>query len=200
MRIPYVQKAPSTQDETEAAILNRVLTRRGPEGLLPLDRALLHSFPVADAWNTFLGAIRNQTKLSDSLREMLICRVAVLNEADFEWDHHAPILVKAGFPAENLDVLKAPDLEQQLATGSGSGSGFELSSKDLAALLYTDEMTKNVKVASSTFRRLQEHFNHREIVEITATIGAYNCVSRFLVALDVLKGAMLKMIRSAPRL
>jgi alkylhydroperoxidase family enzyme len=117
---------------------------------------------------------------------MLICRVAVLNEADFEWDHHAPILVKAGFPAESLEVLKAPDLEQQLSsTTTGSGSSFKLSSKDLAALLYTDEMTKNVKVASSTFRRLQGHFNHREIVEITATIGAYNCVSRFLVALDV---------------
>lgn len=114
---------------------------------------------------------------------MIICRVAVLNEADFEWDHHAPILVKAGFPAESLQILKTPDLQQLSSTTTGGG--FKLAPKDLAALLYTDEATKNVKVTSGTFRRLQAHFNHREIVEITATIGAYNCVSRFLVALDV---------------
>jgi alkylhydroperoxidase family enzyme len=56
----------------------------------------------------------------------------------------------------------------------------------LAAVLeYTDAMTTNVTVPDGVFAELKKYFNEREVVEITATIGAYNCVSRFLVALDV---------------
>ena len=35
------------------------------------------------------------------------------------------------------------------------------------------------------FDEVKEHFSEQEIVEITATVAAYNLVSRFLVALDV---------------
>lgn len=54
-----------------------------------------------------------------------------------------------------------------------------------AVIRYTDAMTLNVQVEDEVFGRLKEYFNEKEIVEITATIAAYNCVSRFLVALDV---------------
>jgi hypothetical protein len=52
-------------------------------------------------------------------------------------------------------------------------------------LAYTDYMTLSVEVPDDVFAILKEEFNEREIVELTATIGTYNCVSRFLVALDV---------------
>jgi hypothetical protein len=46
-------------------------------------------------------------------------------------------------------------------------------------------MTLAVEVPDEAFATLKEQFGEREIVELTATIGTYNCVSRFLVALDV---------------
>lgn len=46
-------------------------------------------------------------------------------------------------------------------------------------------MTLAVEVPDEVFAIMKHEFNDREIVEITATIGTYNCVSRFLVALDV---------------
>ena len=46
-------------------------------------------------------------------------------------------------------------------------------------------MTLDVRVPDEVFATLKEQFSEREVVEITATIAAYNCVSRFLVALDV---------------
>ena len=52
-------------------------------------------------------------------------------------------------------------------------------------LSYTDAMTLDISVPDVVFIKLREHFSEREIVEITATVAAYNCVSRFLVALDV---------------
>lgn len=54
-----------------------------------------------------------------------------------------------------------------------------------AVLSYTDAMTLNVTVPDEVFGKLKAHYSDKEVVEITATIAAYNCVSRFLVALDV---------------
>jgi len=52
-------------------------------------------------------------------------------------------------------------------------------------LAYADAMTIGVKVSDDIFAWLRKLFDDRETVEITATVAAYNCVSRFLVALDV---------------
>lgn len=61
-----------------------------------------------------------------------------------------------------------------------------IQSEALAAVLsYTDAMTLNVTVPEDVFGKLKAKFSEQEVVEITATIAAYNCVSRFLVALDV---------------
>lgn len=60
-----------------------------------------------------------------------------------------------------------------------------IDAKHAAVLSYTDYSTLAVEVPDEVFAIMKETFNDREIVEITATIGAYNCVSRFLVALDV---------------
>jgi len=46
-------------------------------------------------------------------------------------------------------------------------------------------MTLDVRVPDEVFAALKDLFSEREVVEITATVAAYNCVSRFLVALDV---------------
>lgn len=46
-------------------------------------------------------------------------------------------------------------------------------------------MTKQIHVADGVFDALRAHFNQRELVELTATIAAYNLVSRFLEALMV---------------
>jgi alkylhydroperoxidase family enzyme len=124
-----------------------------------------------------LGAIRTRTSLSDAIREIAICRPALLNEAWFEWNAHAPLLASApGFSEEKLAVVK-----QLHPTNQGP-----LSDREWATLLYADEMTRHVKVDDRTFDRLRKvGFSDKEIVEITATVASYNLVSRFLVALDV---------------
>ena len=60
-----------------------------------------------------------------------------------------------------------------------------MSAEQRAVLRYTDAMTKTVAVPDEVFEELRACFDEKEIVEITATVAAYNCVSRFLVALDV---------------
>lgn len=60
-----------------------------------------------------------------------------------------------------------------------------LSREQVAVLKYTDAMTRTVAVPEEVFQEIKACFNEREVVEITATVAGYNCVSRFLVALDV---------------
>ena len=60
-----------------------------------------------------------------------------------------------------------------------------LNERQRAALAYTDAMTIGVKVREGVFGELRRRFGERDVVEITAAVAAYNCVSRFLVALDV---------------
>ncbi|KAH6610822.1 4-carboxymuconolactone decarboxylase family [Trichoderma cornu-damae] len=176
MRLPYVADPPPTQTAEDAAIVQRIRDRRAPRPLQALDLTLLHSAPVADGWNSFLGAVRTRTSLSDDVRELAISRVAVCNCAWYEWGHHAPLAVQGGVSADAMEAVKRDAL--------GERPEGLLSEKQWAALVYADEMTKHVQVKDETFEVLRRHFNDQEVVEITATVAAYNCVSRFLVALD----------------
>lgn len=180
MRLPYVPDPPQTTTPEEARILSNVQARRAPNPLLPLDLALLHSFPVTDGWNSFIGAIRTRTSLSTVTRELAICRVAVINGALFEWEQHAPLLTEGGLSDEALKVVgdAQADLDGELALST-------LTREQRAVVKYTDAMTKTVTVADEVFAELKGCFKDKEVVEITATVAAYNCVSRFLVALDV---------------
>ncbi|KAK0103338.1 hypothetical protein ONS95_005364 [Cadophora gregata] len=182
MRIAYVEASLEGLSQADLAVANRIRARRAPSPLQALDLTLLHSPTVANGWNSFLGSIRNETTLPAAIREILICRVAVINGARYEWDDHAPLAIQAGLSIEAMDLLKRRDLEnvdraQRVRAG--------LADKDWAALLLADEMTQNVKVRRETFSELQKHFGERELVEIIATISCYNCVSRFIVALDI---------------
>ncbi|KAL2148388.1 hypothetical protein VTH82DRAFT_2308 [Thermothelomyces myriococcoides] len=187
MRLPYVPNPPETTSEEEAAIVERIRARRAPRPLQPLDLALLHSPPVADGWNAFLGAVRTRTGLPADLREVAISRVAVVNRAWYEWMHHAPLAEQGGVSKQGMEVIKR---EEPLLLSLEDGPvpvpvPAGLTEKQWLVACYTDEMTRNVQVKDETFARLKEVFSDREIVEITATIACYNCVSRFLVALDV---------------
>ena len=153
-------------------VADRVRARR-KGALTPLDLMLLHSEPLADGWNTLMGAVRSRFELPADLRELAICRVAVLNDAPYEWHAHAPLLQQAGFSDEQLAAVRAPE---------GTAS---LSAVHRLVLAYTDAMTRDVKVADELFGAVLGELGERGTVELTATVASYNMVSRFLVALEV---------------
>jgi len=166
MRLPYADPSDPNAFKTpeEAAIVSRVRARRAPRPLQALDLTLLHSPAVADGWNSFLGAIRTKTSLSDDVREIAICRVAVINEAWYEWSHHAPLAKDGGVSEEGLKTLEERD---------PAGKG-DLTEKQWAVVKYTDAMTANVSVGQEIFDELKKHFSEQEIVEITATVSYHH--------------------------
>lgn len=172
MRIPYVSDPPATATEEDAAIVSRVRARRAPRPLQPLDLALLHAPPVADGWNSFLGALRTRTGVAADVRELAICRVAVVNRAWYEWMHHAPLAVRAGVEETALEGVKKEGALAWEAKGEG------LDERQWAALCYADEMTRKVEVEDATFERLRGYFTEREVVEFTAVVSAASSLVR----------------------
>ena len=156
----------------DAELVRAVEKRRGGE-LLNLDRQLLHSAPVARGWNAYLGEIRTGGILDGTLREMVILLVAVLNRAPYEFTQHSPIALAEGVSREQLAALAVwPSHEP-------------FSQKEQDTLAYAEAMTVHVQVPDAVFTNVRRHFSDREMVELTATIAAYNMVSRFLEALQI---------------
>jgi AhpD family alkylhydroperoxidase len=158
----------------DGAIADLLRARRGGT-LSALDRLLLHSPPVAEGWNALLGALRSGTTLPDDVRELIILRVAVLNEAAFEWTAHEPIARRAGLDDAQLAALRSPDASASPVWGPVQA----------AVLAFTDASTTSVAVPEPVFAALREHLDERQVVEVATTVGGYAMVSRFLVALEV---------------
>jgi alkylhydroperoxidase family enzyme len=165
-RIDY----PNTSLAEIAPLVRRIEIERGK--LANLYKMLLHSPPVAEGWLAFLTAIRQKGTLSPRVRELVILRIAVINDAEYEFTAHAPLGVSAGLSQAQVDGLKAGRVE-----------AFDGIDRDI--IEYCDSMTRDVHVPDEVFERIRPHFDERELVELTATIGAYNLVSRFLEAMKI---------------
>ncbi|RAH43612.1 carboxymuconolactone decarboxylase family protein [Aspergillus brunneoviolaceus CBS 621.78] len=190
MRLPYAPATPPANSPAKVSeIYARIAARRSPRPLIPLDLSLLHSPPVADGWNSFLGAIRTETVIDPGLLELAVCRVAVLTGAVYEWNAHAPLALKGGVQAAELQAVRelASTAEEDAPPAALRGSA--LSGRQQAVVKYADEMTLRVSVREGTFAALRADgaggLSDREVVELTTGVAGYNCVSRVLVALDV---------------
>ena len=170
MRIEPVE--PGTRPET-AALEKQIQGARGRISLLY--QVLLNSPPVAQGWEQMLSSIRNHNSLPAGLRELLILRVAVINRAPYEFEAHVPHALAGGVPQATITALRSPDLP----TDAG------LSPAEAVALEYADTMTRDIDVPDALFARVAEHFQGQALVDLTATVAAYNMVSRFLVALRI---------------
>ncbi len=165
-RIPY----PDLHSPTIAPLVERIERERGK--VLNLYGMLLHSPPVAEGWLAFLTAIRQQCQLSGRDRELVILRIAVINGADYEFRAHVPFALKEGITQAQIEALR-----------EGRADAFDPRERDVLA--YCDSMTREIHVPDAVFQAVRPHFSERELVELTATIAAYNLVSRFLEALQV---------------
>jgi AhpD family alkylhydroperoxidase len=166
-RIPYAD----LNNPEAKPLVERIVAERG--GVLHLYQMLLHSPPVASGWLNYLTAVRQQSTLSGALRELVIMRIAILNGAPYEAEQHAPIALKEGVTQAQLN---------ELATWQDS-TLFDAIQR--AVLGYTDAMTRDIHVSPEIFAAVKAVMSDRLLVELTATVGAYNMVSRFLEALQI---------------
>ncbi len=168
-RLPYIT---DTDPRANTPTARAVRERRGGS-LLNLDRELLYSEPLTAGWNTFLGVLRQHCSLDSLLRELAIVRVAILTRASYEYTQHAKVALQCGATQAQIDALA----DWQDAT--------VFDAVQRAVLAYTDAMTLHVQVPDEVFKAVHQHLDEQALVELTATIGGYNMVARFLEALQI---------------
>jgi alkylhydroperoxidase family enzyme len=164
MRLPYADPSTLTSAE-DIAVVTRVEARRAPRPLQALDLTLLHAPKVADGWNSFLGAIRTGTSLAADVREIAICRVAVCNEAWYEWAHHAPLAKEGGVSEEGMRILGEADFG-----GRSSGAGVNGEAVGGRGICRCHDESRGGR--AGCVDRLRKHFSEQEVVELTATVSA----------------------------
>jgi 4-carboxymuconolactone decarboxylase len=168
IRVPLV--VGGTRPELKE-IEERILKERGRISLLY--QVLLNSAPIAQGWEAMLTAVRNKSSVPADLRELMILRVAVLNKASFEFEAHIPHALKAGVPQEKIDALRSLTLSNLF------------SDEELLVLQMTDHMTRDIEVPAELMAKVTQQYSAEKVVELVATVAAYNMVSRFLVALNI---------------
>jgi 4-carboxymuconolactone decarboxylase len=168
IRVPLV--VGGTRPELKE-IEERILKERGRISLLY--QVLLNSAPIAQGWEAMLTAVRNKSSVPADLRELMILRVAVLNKASFEFEAHIPHALKAGVPQEKIDALRSLTLS------------YLFTDEEILVLQMTDHMTRDVEVPAELMAKVTQQYSAEKVVELVATVAAYNMVSRFLVALNI---------------
>ncbi len=171
IRVPLVE--PGTRPEL-AELEATIKAERGGE-IVVLYQALLNSPPIASGWEKMLTAVRNRTGVPADLREIIILRVAVLNRASFEFDAHTPYAQKAGVSDEKIAAVR--DFPKQREV---------FSADEQLVLELADRMTRDIEVPDDFMDKVKKRFDARGVVEVVATVAAYNMVSRFLVAINII--------------
>jgi AhpD family alkylhydroperoxidase len=171
-RLPYPGPPAGGAD---ADVQRRIAADRGE--VLAIYRMLMHAPGIADGWRHLLTQVRREAELSGRLRELVVMRVAALNGAAYEADHHRPIARAEGVSDAELAVVA------DRLVDVASSALFDDVTTDV--LVLTDSLTRDVRVDDAVLGRLAERLGSRQVVELVVTIGAYNMVSRFLVAFDI---------------
>lgn len=170
-RVSYVDE--QSHPELTGVIEKIRSQRRGK--LIPVYGLLLHSPDVAQAWMELLNAVRWKTALSPRLREIVILRVAALNQASYVIDVHRQHFAQA-------DGLTHQECELLLRTEEPATLFSDL---ERGAVDYVDQLTRSACVSEATFKKLRAHLDERQIVELSVLVGTYNMHTRVLNALQI---------------
>jgi 4-carboxymuconolactone decarboxylase len=151
------------------------LLKNGRRGeLINVYRLLLHSPELALGWFELLNAVRFKTGIDDITREIVIIRVAILNDVRYVINQHVPKLaLDAGLTLAQCAAIRAWQ------------SSDAFSSAQRAVLAYTDAMTVDIRVPEAVYAAAAAFYDERQMVELSVLVGAYNMHTRVLQALDI---------------
>lgn len=163
-RIPYFDPALATG-----------LAKKAYEKLPDLNifRMLGHSGDMIEPFTRLGNAILAFSSLDPVLREIAIVRVGVLCSSSYEVYQHERISRRYGMSDELISAIHQ------------GPQAIAFDDLQRHVMNFTDDVVKNVRASDVTFRPLAELLSHKELQELTLTIGYYMMVSRFLETFDV---------------
>jgi alkylhydroperoxidase family enzyme len=158
-------------DPILADLYARIRAHRGR--LLNIHQVSGHAPKLLRATAAFTTAMRNEASVPRDLQELVIMRVAQVNNSAYEQSVHRQIAIDCGSTPEKVDAV-ASWRESTL-----------FDARERVALAYVEQAAKSGDVDDATFAALQQAFSAQEIVELTAIVAWYVGNSRLVRALRI---------------
>jgi len=143
-----------------------------PKGLNALGM-LAHHPELTTAYNHFNGHILFASTITPRQRELLVLRVAVLREADYEWAQHAVLAGDAGINETELKSVRSGPTDP-------NWSAFEA-----ALLTAADELVRDARVSDGTWATLAGELDTQQLMDVVFTVGAYDLLAMAFRTFDV---------------
>lgn len=162
-RIPYPE-----QDQLDPEIADR-LKRMGS---LNVTRMMAHAPALMVAYSKLGAALLRKGALEPTLRELVILRIGVLCDSDYEWYQHVSVGKAVGLPDEKIQAMKSGDLSS-------------LSEREKIAVAYAEDIKQHGRVRDEVFEKARAEFTPGELVELNLVSGFYIMTAGHLMTLDI---------------
>ena len=163
--------AEQPDDPILAEMFANIIKSRGH--LLNIHRVAGLAPKLLRAQATYARAMRDEASLPRDFQELIILRIAQVNDSAYEQSVHRPIARACGAPQEKIDALAA---WQQSPV-------YDV--RERAAFGYVDQAARSCEVDDAVFATLRQHFSPQEIVELTVLVAWYVGNARFVRALRI---------------
>jgi 4-carboxymuconolactone decarboxylase len=161
----------SSRDSLLSELYARIRAQRGR--ILNIHQVVGHAPKLLRAQAAYAAALREDSSLPRDLQELLILRIAEVNDSAYEQSVHRPIAIRLGVAPAKIDALVSWRSSPLFDT------------KERAALGYVEQAARTGEVDDATFAATRQVFSPREVIELTALVAWYVGNSRFVRALRI---------------
>jgi alkylhydroperoxidase family enzyme len=134
---------------------------------------LAHHPELTTAYNHFNGHVLFASTITPRQRELLVLRVAVLRDAEYEWAQHAVLAGDAGISEAEVGRVRA-------GPSHDAWSPFEA-----ALLTAADELVRDARLSDATWTILSAELDTRQLMDVVFTVGAYDLLAMAFRTFDV---------------
>lgn len=143
-------------------------------GSLNVNRMMAHAPTLMVAYSKLGAALLRKGALEPTLRELVILRIGVLCDSDYEWYQHVSVGRAVGLPDGKINAMKSGDFSL-------------LTDREKIAVAYAEEIKAQGRVGDATFDRARAEFSPGELVELNLVTGFYIMTAGHLLTLEIEK-------------
>jgi uncharacterized peroxidase-related enzyme len=168
-RIPMLEREQVEGDI--ATLYDKIYEERG---IVPyMFKTVAHVPDLALGFAALLKPLMSEGNLAAWYKELIATRVASLNTCEYCFSSHRYLAKLRGATVEQVETVDSYE----------SGPFTE---KERAGFRYADKLhTSTHAIDDAAYAAVKEHFNDKEIIELTAVAAAFEFFPRFVSALEV---------------
>ena len=141
-------------------------------GSLNVTRIMAHAPGLMVAYSKLGTQLLRDGVLDAITRELVILRIGVLSESEYEWHQHISIAKAIDMPQAKIDAMRSGDLSA-------------LSEREAIAVRFAEQTKLDGRVGDEIFAQAQALYSAAELVELSLLAGFYTMTAGCLRNFDV---------------